>query len=270
MSVIVIDENTSQDSSEFKPFNEGPKEILQVSNVVLSGGMDTKDVDGLRQGIEISTEAHRFKGFGGKIWAGNIKGYTAIKTLGQAVSFTEYKNDKRFNDLLVKFNPVSYIELGEQYPFPLVFNEGPQQNKESSIQPFTIPFRNGRDTNEAVEFAHDVRGSVEDGNQNLLKLNGHTNKIQQFIPYYNLRSVNAPFLDEGEDTFGQTLSGSIKLPGYINGQETNIVPFDDRAQNKILDQFSINTMFFPTIVPASDLELDVVLSSDPLALSPIL
>jgi hypothetical protein len=244
MAVSIFDENTPQDGLEFEPFNEAESSAQQriaytALSSSLTGAMDTREIDAFRQGVEISTEAHRFKGFGAKIWSGNIKGYTIIRTLGQALSFTEYKNDKRFNDLLIKFDPVAFIELGEEYPYPLVFNEGPQQNKETSIQPFTIPFRNGRDTNEAQETSHDVRGSLEDGNQSVLKLHGFTNRIQQFVPFYNSNQEYSPFLDEGETSFGQTVSGSITMSGYVNGNEVNIVPFDDIGSKKLLSQLTI-------------------------------
>ena len=227
MSVSIFDENTPQDGLEFTPYNESPVKAVPVITASMSGAMDTREIDAFRQGVEISSEAHRFKGLGAKIWAGNIKGYTIIRTLGQALSFTEYKNDKKFNDLLVKFNPVAYIELGENYPYPLIFNEGPQQNKETSIQPFTIPFRNGRDSNEAQDIAHQVRGSVEDGNQNNLQLNGYTDRITQFVPFYNASQEHSPFLDEGEYTFGDTEDGGIKIQGYVNSAEINMVPYHD-------------------------------------------
>lgn len=258
MAVSIFDENTPQDGLEFKPFNESPVKAVQITTVTRTGSMDTTEIDAFRQGVEISSETYRFKGLGAKIWAGNIKGYTSIKTIGQSVSFTEYKNDKKFNDLLVKFNPVSYIELGENYPYPLIFNEGPQQNKEASIQPFTIPFRNGRDTNEAQDVAHQVRGSVEDGNQNNLYVNGYTDKITQFVPFYNAAQEHSPFLDEGDYTFGDTEDGGIKIQGYLNSAEINIVPFDDRSTRKLLDQFTnvSDDLFIVLTQKSSSIDLD--------------
>lgn len=257
MSVSIFDENTPQDGLEFAPYNESPVKAVQVLTASMSGAMDTREIDSFRQGVELSTEAYRFKGLGAKIWAGNIKGYTIIRTLGQALSFTEYKNDKRFNDLLVRFNPVSYIELGENYPYPLIFNEGPQQNKETSIQPFTIPFRNGRDSNESQDVAHQVRGSVEDGNQNNLQLNGYTNRITQFVPFYNASYEYSPFLEEGETRFGSTVSGSIKIDGYVDATEVNIVPFDDRGTHKLLDQFSSSDTQLLIVLRHSSSQMDL-------------
>lgn len=261
MSVSIFDENTPQDGLEFVPYNESPVKAVQVVTASLSGTMDTREIDSFRQGVELTTAAHRYKGLGAKIWAGNIKGYTIIRTLGQALSFTEYKNDKRFNDLLVRFNPVSYIQLGENYPYPLIFNEGPQQNKETSIQPFTIPFRNGRDSNESQDVAHQVRGAVEDGNQNNLQLNGYTDKITQFVPFYNAAEEHSPFLDEGGYTIGATEEGGVQIQGYINSAEINLVPFDDRSTHKLIDQlhlpdptYSIEITGYHTVVTTSQQE----------------
>lgn len=253
MSVSIFDENTPQDGLEFRPYNETPEKAVVLLSASLSGAMDTKDIDQYRQGIEITSETHRFKGVGAKIWSGNIKGYTQIRTLGQALSFTEYKNEKKFNDLLVKFNPVSYIELGENYPYPLIFNEGPQQNKETSVQPFTIPFRNGKDSNELeIEPARSARGSVEDGNQSLLRLNGKTNKIEQIIDTRNMNKVS-PFLDEGEDHIGESLDGSIRVDGYLNSDDFSIRPFNEVQFSEFIN------LKYPTNLDEQENEFAVVI-----------
>lgn len=242
MAVSIIDENEYFDSSEYKPFNESNTEnkriaVLTTISATLAGAMNTSEIDNFRQGVEISTQLYRYKGFGPKIWAGNINGFTSVKTIGQAVSFTEHYNDKKFNDLLTIFNPVAYINLSRSYPMPLIFNDGPQKNNEASLQPFSIPFFDKNAANEH-ELIHAIRGSVEDGNQDPLYLNGRTNQIKQFIPFYEVSNSFKAFYDDGEYLLGDTVSGSIKIDGYILQDNSVLKPFDDLGTQKLLYQYN--------------------------------
>lgn len=246
MAVAIFDENTELDGSQFEPFDDSRssrKRIAALTTISasLTGAIDTRGIDQFRQGVEISSEAYRFGSVGPKIWAGNIKGYTSVKTIGQAVSFTEYRNDKSFSDIMIKFDPVVYIRLGAvNYPYPIVFNDGPQANKEASLQPFTIRFLGFNNVNEVLDTAYSPKASLEEGNQDNKRLVGSTNIISQFIPF-NTPNISgssySPFLDEGGITFGKTVSGSIAIDGYVDNTDVNILPFNDILNNKLIEQY---------------------------------
>jgi hypothetical protein len=192
-------ENESSFATEYSPFNDtdGPR-IEQSVITFASGkqGIDTREIDGLRQGVSIKTHKHRFASTQPKIWAGNLNHFVLVRTIGQARSFTEYENSTAFEER-PRFNPVQYIEDPE-YPFPITFNNGPQQEEEAIIEPFTIKFR--KNDNEGKFPAHMVRGSIEDGN-NFENEDGSSNFVEQFI---ELTPPNEPrfFLDEGQAYFG--------------------------------------------------------------------
>jgi len=134
MAISIFDENTPHDGTEFFPFDDSRSGAIKraaLEGTIERTPMNTQDIDAFRQGIEITTEAHRMRGLGAKVWAGNIKGYTQIRTLGQALTFTEDENSIIWEELPV-FDPVAFIQMGENYPRPIIFNEGPpakQRNK---------------------------------------------------------------------------------------------------------------------------------------------
>lgn len=262
MAVSIFDENTPHEGSEYFPFDDSRHSSIQKAvrdtSLATENGIGTQEIDEFRQGIEITTQKYRSLGTGNKFWAGNILGYTKVTTYGQALSFTEYENDKKFYEL-PRFDPVYYIEAGLAYPRPIVFNEGPQQNEEASVEPLTIPFRKGLNTNEGPEHAHAFRGSVEDGNNVFDRLNGFTNRIEQRIEY-KVQDEPWPFLDEGQEYIGNHVTSSIIVDGYFDFVERTIEPFDDLS-DKIL-QKRLNTGNITSLISASselslNLDLDI-------------
>lgn len=241
MSTIILDENSPHDGTIFKPFDESRdaaiKKAASSSKAPATPSIDTSAIDEFRQGVEITTEIHRLKGLGAKLWAGNIEGYTNVITIGQSLPFAEFEGSIIFEEL-PEFDPVAYIKLGPYYPLPIIFNEGPQQNKETNIQPLTIPYRNGLSTDiDGKEKPHSMRGSLEDGNQNINKLNGHTSRIEQFIPF-ETDLIQEPFLDEGQEYFGEVMSGSVVIEGYVWEDERTINPYNERSNDSLIDQLN--------------------------------
>lgn len=183
-------------------------------------GYNTVAIDLYRQGIEISTNRFRFLGSQPKLWSGNLSGFSDVVTYGQNPGFIDGNAlglESKFEDL-PKFNPVAYLSMGVSYPLPVVFNNGPDEEMEASIEPLSIPFK--KPSNEGPNYAHSIRGSYEDGN-----MEGHspksTNPSEQFI---DLRTVsdNRVFLDEGPGDFG-----NIVRDLYIADVGHTPVPFDD-------------------------------------------
>lgn len=215
-------------STEFTPFDDS-RQIVYFSTNTDTGGSDTSEIDAYRQGVEIRTNRHRFYSTQPKIWAGDINHHINVTTIGQARSFTEYKNSLLYQDL-PEFDPVAYIVLGLNYPLPIIFNEGPQQEEETSLEPITIPFR--KKTTEGPYYAHRVAGSVEDGN-NLDTIFKNTNRTSQFFDYDDPLEQSL-FLDEGQNFFGDgTLENKIIIDGYSYARERLLRPFDDTAMSSI-------------------------------------
>lgn len=183
-------------------------------------GYNTSGWDLYRQGVEITTDKMRFLGSQPKIWSGEITGYTSIVTYGQnpgTIDGNTLGLDSKFEDT-PKFSPVAFIELGTAYPLPIVFNDGPSEENEATIEPLTIPFK--KPTNEGPYYAHAVRGSFENGNTE-----GHviksSNPVDQFIdlrPFIDSRF----FLDEGADYFG-----NIPREPFVADVGYVAVPYDD-------------------------------------------
>lgn len=223
---------------EFTPFNDSPGPGY-VATDEDTGGIDTREIDAFRQGVEIRTNHQRFAGMQPKLWAGDTSHAVNTNTFGQARSFVEFENSLLFQDLPI-FDPVAYLNLGADYPLPIVFNNGPQQEEEVSIEPITIPFR--KPSVEGPFFAHRVAGSIQDGND-FDTVFRNANRTEQFFDYQDPLQIRF-FLDEGGFVFGNTYP-AIQTEGYIAGMERLLRAFDDttiddvpqstRASSDLLD-----------------------------------
>jgi len=260
MAVSIIDEDTPHDSIEYIPFDDSRsgavKKAAAESAAVDLNPIDTTAIDHLRQGIEVTTQAHRFKG-AFNLWAGNINGFVRIHTLGQPVSFTEDENSKIWGEDEI-FDPIRFIVLGQDYPLPIILNDAPQQGREALLRPFVISFMtNGAE----AEVAHTVRGSVEDGNQDLRRLSGFTSQIRQFVDFRNQNDF-IPFLDMGQLYYGQSghVTGSIISPNYLNEGEMTYAPYDDLGPQKIINKLPVVADALRAVLytsPSIDLDEDL-------------
>jgi hypothetical protein len=201
----------------FFPFNDAILETdfnnaFRVGLVpITSGQINTKAFDQYRQGIEITGEQFRFLGTGPKIWAGNTDGYTNVQTIGQMLSFVEFENTKIFEER-INYDPVLYISNSQYQEQELIFNDGPQQNKEPRIDVFSSPYLKGLDSNEANNNAHDVRASLEDGNPQWGYIQEKNSRIEQMFDFRD--HTLPPFLESGERIFGEV--PIIKLSNDAN------------------------------------------------------
>jgi hypothetical protein len=232
------------ESGEFTPFDDS-QQVIYIPTDSGSGGADTLDIDPYRQGVEIKTNRQRFFSTQPKMWSGDLDHVVNTHTIGQARSFVEFDNSPLFLDL-PEFDPVSYIVLGTNYPLPIIFNDGPQEEEETIIMPLTIPFR--KNSNEGPFYAHRIAGEVDDGNDfdTVFK---NANRTTQFWDYDAPRQQRY-FLDEGQAIWGpagevpggggfffpSTAAPSalgITTDGYTFGQERLIAAFDDTTMDDI-------------------------------------
>lgn len=202
----------------FSPFDDTQTHVRPPSPT--ENGYDTSGWDLYRQGIELSRDRFRFMGSQPKMWSGETTGFSTVVTYGQDPGTIEGNGvglESKFEDI-PEFNPVAFISLGVSYPLPIVFNNGPSEELEATIEPLTIPFK--KPSNEGTYCAHTIRGSYEDGS-----FGGHiiksTNPIEQFIDLTNLTSTRF-FLDEGGDSFG-----NVPRDPFVADVGMVPVPFDD-------------------------------------------
>lgn len=134
--------------AEFTPFNDSPQVVYIPTNTG-TGGIATLEIDPFRQGVEIQTNSRKFFGIQPKLWSGNDGHYTTLNIIGQARSFTEFTNTPLWTELPI-FDPVAYLSLASSYPLPIIFNDGPQQQEETTMEPISIPFK--KHTNEGPFF----------------------------------------------------------------------------------------------------------------------
>lgn len=216
--------------------------------------------DHLRQGVEITNTRHLYVGTQPKLWAGTnnfndtakttntVDHGVRIVTYGQALGFIEHDGHSRFKDL-PKFDAATYLSMGDDYPKPILLNEGPMQQEECIIEPFVIPYR--LKTNEGPIFSRRVRAELEDGN-NFLDPGRSANRIQQFS---EMRDPVTPvyFLDLGQEEFG-----GIRIDGFVTATQRLNYPFDDTQLESVVDKIDAED----SGLTGKLLELDINLDDD--------
>jgi hypothetical protein len=235
---------------EFFPFHDdtltgrAPEVLITPSIGMNTSSMNTSAFDHLRQGVEIRTAKHWLGSNQPKLWSGNYKHYTRIMTYGQMRSWTEYQNSITYDDEIIPFSPVQYIESQKNgtmtYPLPIYFNNGPQEGEEAAIEPLTKPFRLEQSYIEGAYPARRPKGNIEDGNptQDIPQSN---NRILQFIDY-EAPLVSDPFLDAGAGYIGDgPIEDCIIIEGYVDFVQRMGTPFDDTENEEIIKQLSIDS-----------------------------
>lgn len=226
----------------FTPFDDTQSENQYVMAAVskqTKSGMDTTAFDAWRQGVELTQSKFVYGSSQPKFWVGNTKGFGKLLTYGQARSWTEYENTTVFDDLVIPFNPVMFIEMGDQYPVPIYFNDGPMEEEEAIIEPLTIPFR--KDPMAGFDPPRQAHGSLEDGNpRDPYNYGRNTNRITSFIPYEDAITPDY-FLDAGQEYIGAgSLQDSIVVEGFVPYILRKMEPFDDTEDEEIVKQVEIS------------------------------
>lgn len=224
----------------FTPFDDSQDQnrfIVAAISKQTKNGMDTSAFDAWRQGVELTQSKFVYGSSQPKFWVGNTKGYGNLITYGQARSWTEYENTTSFDDLTIPFNPVLFITLGQNYPVPIYFNDGPMEEEEAIIEPFTIPFR--KDPVAGFDPPRQIHGSLEDGNsRDPYNFGRNTNRISSFIPY-DPPLTQEPFLDAGQEYVGVTLQNSIVIEGFVPFIQRESEPFNDTRDEEIVKEITL-------------------------------
>jgi hypothetical protein len=255
---------------EYFPYNDvdpvnSIADAISIYTTTGSGGMNTSAIDGLRQGVEIRTNKHLFKSNQPKMWSGNFKHDTRITTFGQFRSWSEYQNDISYYDNVIPFDPVLYLKSQKNgmdtYPYPIYFNNGPQQGEEAVIEPLTKPFRLLQSMAEGAYPIHRPKGNLEDGNPDTNLPQGNS-RVVQFIPYVS-QLIADPFLESGQKYIGDgTIENMIIVEGYVDFVRTIIEPFNDLDNEKIVDQISLEDTVGNAIFITELKKLDINLDED--------
>lgn len=227
---------------EFHAFNDTGDDLHNIATATYGqsgSSMDTSGIDHLRQGVEMRTMKHWLGSNQPKIWSGNIQHITQIHTYGQARSWVEYDNTTLWQDNQIEFNPLQFITDNSTYPMPIVFNGGPMDGEEASIEPLTIPYRSDKSYIEGSHPVHCSRGNFEDGNPTSDNPQSN-NRIMQFIEYDAPLTPN-PFLDAGQQYIGAgALENCIMVEGYVAYNIRHGKPFDDTHDEEIVKQLNID------------------------------
>ena len=255
---------------EYFPYNDvdpvnSIADAISIYTTTGSGGMNTSAIDGLRQGVEIRTNKHLFKSNQPKMWSGNFKHDTRITTFGQFRSWSEYQNDISYYDNVIPFDPVLYLKSQKNgmdtYPYPIYFNNGPQQGEEAVIEALTKPFRLLQSMAEGAYPIHRPKGNLEDGNPDTNLPQGNS-RVVQFIPYVS-QLIADPFLESGQKYIGDgTIENMIIVEGYVDFVRTIIEPFNDLDNEKIVDQISLEDTVGNAIFITELKKLDINLDED--------
>lgn len=247
-----VTENDNLPIGQFTPFNDTDKPRIQQAIQIIDAvqGYDTTQIDRFRQGVNVRLPQHLYKTTQPKIWSGRFDHQTKVITFGQARSFVEYDDSTIFREK-PEFNPVWFIEDRENYPYPIIFNDGPQQEEEASIEPFTIPMR--KNNNEGPFYPRSIKASLEDGN-GFDDLFGGTTRVEQFIDYSPPLDPRF-FLDEGQEYWGGSVANSIIVEGFTPIIIRNLDPFDDTRDERIAERLQTTDQEFISAVKALDFDL---------------
>lgn len=232
---------------EYHPFNDTTDKGRFIATALYNqtgNGINTSGIDDLRQGVEIRTLKHVFGSNQPKIWSGNIHHYTRVTTYGQFRSWTEYQNSITYDDLVIPFSATLYIESQKNgintYPYPIYFNNGPQQSEEAAVEPLTHPFRLENSYIEGAYPARRPKGNIEDGNPTQA-IPQSNNRILQFIEYAAPLTPD-PFLDAGQQYIGDgPVEDDIIIDGYVLFTQRLGDPFNDTEDEEIVKQLAVDS-----------------------------
>ncbi len=257
MTMTAYSETESLIGTEFSPYDDSttgypastrigaqPEHVIAIFNQSGSG-MDTSAFDKFRQGVEMRIPKHVYGSTQPKLWAGNLLQIPrTYLPYGEARTWTEYENTTEYYDNTIPFNPVQYIKSQNNnvntYPFPIYFNDGPQEGQEAIMEPLTIPFRAATSYVEGAFPARRPKGNLEDGNPTP-DIPQSNNRVYQFIDY-NSPLTPDPYLDAGQEYIGAgSIEDAIIREGYVDFLLRLGDPFDDTETEVVVKQLQFNT-----------------------------
>lgn len=203
---------------QITPFIEAPH--VRPPQLTVSGGMNTQDIDHLRQGVSIRHDRDRYAGTMPKIGTGRNDHVLELTTYGQSSEFTE---DPKW-DFVDLFDPVLYIQNQGALIFPIILANATLLDPErlgGFIEPFDIGARDlirvdGPYVAHAVH-AHLMGGSIDSFEK--------ANIVSQFICDFQEMEPRDVYIDSS-DSVG-TEGGDISIPGFFPEDEKILGPFDE-------------------------------------------
>src|SRR3990167_9320690 len=131
-----------------------------------SVGIDTTQIDDLRQGVEIRTDKHRFVTGQPKIWSGRIDHVNEETTFGQK---RLANSDNVFIDL-DKFDGALFIKSGGRSMLPMLVDDAASIDSDihdGVLEPLTIRRRASFETIDFPGDPHEIKASFTAGNNDI-------------------------------------------------------------------------------------------------------
>lgn len=204
---------------------------------LLTGSMDTKEIDRFRQGVEITRHSHFFAGSMVKIHAGEP---------GHVLKKNFYGSDRNylkqnFYQELEYFDPVKYINYPEIITYPLVTHdtdETENYNFNGVIEPLTIRAVAALYSIDVPFEAHSIKGMMMDGNHEVVM---STNRI--VTVYERKTNYHIPPWMDLIDMIGTVKK--IPTMVFFNDEKAYLNPFNDSSTKVELSKNLPNDMVGP-------------------------
>lgn len=148
--------------------------------------------------------------------------YLTGTVFGHPKSFSDNTPFQDVADFEV-LNYINDVSGTQEYPAVLGNVNIPDPSQmDGVIEPLTIRSKVAGTSIESPYVAHDIRGALQEGNEDVLF---RVDRVEQHYPTSH-PSVVVPYIDSGE-TLGDHLTTSVKLPGYSSGLSRVVKPFAD-------------------------------------------
>jgi hypothetical protein len=266
----------------FQPFNDTANYYGRTNrNLTVSGGIDTKPIDNFREGVNLRTIGDIYNTMQLKIVFedgsqamevnpnGELTHESSFITYGQAGDFIQFTCNPAFNDQIAGIEgtilngnsrlsrTALYLQqtaglvegtISSEEVFPIYLNGGPQFQKETIVEPLTIPER--LQTNESPqELVTGIYAFLEIGNYGDERRYG--NSILEQMQYRNRLTTARAFLEFDSNYIlftgsNGSVSSSVDIkPNAIFGPTvySKIEPWLDQPLGA----------FFPDLLNATDL-----------------
>ena len=209
----------SLDVGFFVPFIEAPS-VPPPKPAPGTSGSYTVDIDHLRQGVEITTDAQRYNGTLPRFETDDPEHEIQINTFGQSSEFAAVATFGEIN----RFDPVVFIRDSSALTFPVVLDSPSYEDPEKLggvVQPLAIGSKDLLVSNTEFE-PNDIKGHLMDGNESVFR--NVDRIVSSFDPREPVQVTNL-YID-ASDSMG-VAGGSITLGGVFPEAERVIRPFDE-------------------------------------------
>lgn len=191
-------------------------------------------INKFRQGVELNGQKV-INSAQPKIWSGHRDASGSIDNklknlvIG-APNSTTVAGERIFNDLRREYNSIDYLQLGNSFPLPVVFNGGPENlYGRGIIEPLTIEDR--LPTNESIKsISHTIKAFYDEVSSHKWfgKLRGSNKIVKSYNPS---ETLNSPFIDFSGYCFGSgNPSGSVVLGNsFFDISLATIKPYNDTS-----------------------------------------